>query len=176
MNSKVLSIYGKTLQLYQLSDLPDSSANIAACILQSREIFCITIQSKQNSVVYTDPFAKKRKYGYFYLKSIPKEIVHIIDLPDFLTDVLLIQTLHYIQTKITLPVVQNVFETFIQIYSEPDQRIKNTLEVNEFISSLTFKTILPDRLLFHDYSSEESEYFELGLSYNVSEKLTKMFC
>lgn len=172
----VLSIYGKTLQLYRLQDTPNSSANIASCILQSREIFCITFRSKHKSVVYTDPFAKKRKYGYFYLKSTPEEIVHIIDLPDFLTDVLLIQTLHHIQTKIKLPVIQNVFETFIQIYSEPKQRLKNTWEVNEFISSLIFKTILPDSLLFHNYSSEESEYFELGLSYDVSEKLIALFC
>lgn len=137
-------------------------------------LYRLRIRSKQGSVVYTDPFAKKRKYGYFYLKSIPEEIVHIIDLSDFLTDILLIQTLHHIQTKIKLLAVQNIFETFIQIHSKPDQRLKDTWEVNEFISSLIFKTVLPGSLLFHDYSSEESEYFELGLSYDISEKLIQV--
>lgn len=172
----ILSLYGDSIQVNRIQNVPNPMNATATRVLQTSELFCIRFQQKQDSVVYAGAFTKKKKDSYYYLKANPEKIVHIVDLPDFLVDVLLIQTIHHIQTSIQLPVIQNIFESFIQVYSKPDCELKTLTEVNDFISSLKLRTLLPDSLLFHDYSSNEKGYFKLGLSWDVSEKLIEVFC
>lgn len=175
----IISPYGSSIKIKRLQNLADPIANTACSMLNTTELFCLSFSKKQDSVVYTDPFAKKLKDGYYYLKSDPTIIVHIIDLPDFLVDILLVQTIHHIQTTIQFPVIQNVFENFIQSYSETDYSFHNSSAIDadkEIISSLTFNRILSDKLLFLDYDCNGERYFKLGLSVEVSAKLTELFC
>ena len=155
-------------------------ANIASQILQSHELLCLSFLSRQGESVYTDPFSKKAKDGHYYMKINPERIVCIIDLPNFLADILLLQTIHYIQTNINLSLIQNIFDSFIQLHSQPgySYSFKECQEINQFICSLKSKTLLPENFLFHNYSFRNKDYFKLGLSSNYKwlTKLIELFC
>lgn len=109
------------------------------------------------------------------MKSDPSTLVHIIDLPDFLVDILLIQTIHHIQTRIQLPVVQDIFEKYIQKHSGYSVKYQD-LESDALVTSLLTKTPLPYSCLFYDYKSRDRNHFVLGLSKSMSEKLIGLFC
>ena len=174
----ILSIYGDNILVSVQQRESNPFANIASQILQSHELLCLSFLSKQGESIYTDPFSKKPKDGHYYMKIDPERIVCIIDLPNFLADILLLQTIHYIQTDINLSLIQNIFDSFIQLHSQPESScsFKECQEINQFICSLKSKTLLPENFLFHNYSFRNKDYFKPGLSSIILTKLIELFC
>ncbi|MCM1561697.1 MAG: hypothetical protein NC123_19510 [Butyrivibrio sp.] len=145
-------------------------------ILQAANLIHISFHLKGGASAYADPFSSKKKAGYYYLTSNPSQLVHIINLPDLLVDILLIQAVHHIQANIKLAAVQDIFEKYIQIYSEQADRLQEDSETNALVTSLSTQTLLPYDCLFHNYNRRDKDLFYVGLSDRLSEKLTALFC
>lgn len=172
----ILSLYDGSIQIGKIHYHYEEELKTAAQILRSSDFLYLTFPNKDHDIVYTDPFCSKKRNGYYYMTSAPSKTVHIIDLPDFLTDILLVQAVHQIQEKIQLPVVQNIFKKYIQAHSEPDKVLEEASEATILAASLKTKTPIPCTQLFHDYKNKDKVYYCPGLSWGMSEKLAVLFC
>ncbi len=144
-------------------------------ILQATNLIHVSFHLKGGPPVYADPFSSKKKAGYYYLTSNPSQLIHIINLPDLLVDILLIQAVHHIRVNIKLSAVQDIFEKYIHMYSETGRLLENS-ETNALVTSLSLQTLLPYDCLFHNYNRKEKDFFFVGLSEQMSEKLISLFC
>lgn len=145
-------------------------------IFQVNKLIHVTFHLKEGAPVYADPFSNKREAGYYYLTSNPSQLIHIINLPDLLVDILLIQAVHHIQINIKLSAVQDIFEKYIHIFSEQAGKLQEDSETNALVTSLSTKTLLPYDCLFHDYKRKDKVLYYVGLSEQLSEKLITLFC
>lgn len=172
----ILSPYGGSIQFGKAHYQYEEELKTAAQVLRSRDFLYLIFPNKEQDIIYTDPFCSKKRNGYYYITLAPSKTVHIIDLPDFLTDILLVQAVHQIQAKIQLPVVQSIFEKYIQAHSEPNKMLEEASETTILAASLKTKTPIPCTQLFHDYKNRDTVYYRTGLSWNMSKILISLFC
>lgn len=145
-------------------------------LLQATNLIHVNFHLKEGPPVYADPFSIKKRAGYYYLTSNPSQLIHIINLPDLLVDILLIQAVHHIQVNIKLSAVQDIYEKYIHIYTEQAGRLQEGSEMHAFVTSLSSQTLLPYDCLFRNYKRRDKEFFYVGLSDQMSEKLIALFC
>lgn len=169
----VLSFYGDFFHAVLDLDNGSSKARLVNNNLGTTGMVCITFPELGGAKAYDNPFSKKAKREkYTRWRDDPSSLVHIIDLVGLLSDISLIQSMHYILKNIQIPVIQDIFK----VYSEPHESLQKHQEddiLTEFIST---KAPMPARHLIHHDYEKHSDYFSVGSSYRLSAKLIELFC
>ena len=172
----IFSSYSDSIHT-ELVHCPDSESPEAAFrVSRSTELLSVCFSGKGGEAVYTNPFSCRKRAGYYYLKNDPSSLVHIIDLPDLLTDILLMQSIHHIRSAIQIPIVQNVFEKQLQTYSDAAGMLRKDPDTEVLVSSLISNKPLPCSCLIHDYGYQERVLYRVGLSPQLSKDLSMIFC
>lgn len=169
----ILSFYDDFFQAELDLDTGSSKAKLVTKKLGTTGMVCITLTRLGNEKAYDNPFSKRSKREVYTIwKNDPSSLVHIIDLVGLLTDILLIQSIHYILKNIQIPVVQDIFK----VYSEPRETLQKYPEDDILAEFISTKTPMPARHLIHHDYEKYADYFSVGLSYRMSVKLIDLFC
>ena len=155
----ILGPYKRDVQVSLVDRSSGDTAEIACATFRLPSCYCINLDFMGNETVYgAVGMKRKRREGYYYLRANHSRKAHVIDLVDFLSKVFLLSGIHQIHTSIGLPLVQNVFEEYM------NEGIKKAADGERYMlaESIQQKSLFPLNGFFNTYKSNNRELFYVG--------------
>lgn len=155
----ILESYGDEIHISLADPAVDASAKVASLVLGLPQHFCFRIEINFMGVqtVYGGIGGKrKHKSGYYCLCSDHSLTAHTTDLLEFLSRIVLLNGIMQIRDSINLPLVQNVYEEYLNEKERDINKIQNVLA-----ESLGKKVPVPFASLISAYRSENEDCFSL---------------
>lgn len=155
----ILKPYQGELQVSYADRFSGHAAEIACITFHLPSCYCIRLDCMGGEDIYGGiGMKRKRRDGYYFLRGNHSQKAHIIDLTAFLSNVFLFTGIHEIQASVGLPLVQNIFEDYLD---KEDERI-GTGAPNPLAESIRQKTPLSLKNLFRTYTNNGKECFCLN--------------
>lgn len=169
----ILEPFNEKLQISRVKESSESAARVACLTFHLPSCYRICLPCMNGEIIYgAVGMKRKRKDGYYFIRGEQYQTAHTIDLAGFLSMAFLFAGIHQIQKDIKLPLVQNVFEEYLN-----EEGQKNLGEDrNKLAESIRQELPLSIKEFFRIYESNGRKCFCLyHQSYLISDAV-QIFC
>lgn len=169
----ILEPFKEELQVSHVGRTSEPAAEIACATFRLPSCYRVRLDCMGGEIIYgAVGMKRKRRDGYYYIRGGSFHTAHVIDLVGFLSIAFLFAGIHQICTSISLPLVQNIFEEYLD---EENGRARGEYQ-NMLAKSLRQKTPLPLTNLFRTYTSNGREQFCMDVHPYLTADAVHIFC
>ncbi len=170
---EILEPFKKELQISRVEQTSDPAAKIACMTFRLPSCYRICLTCMNGEIVYgAVGMKRKRKDGYYFIRGEQFQKAHTIDLTKFLSMAFLFAGIHQIKKSINLPLVQNVYEEYLNetgkgVSGEDKHRLAESIQQELPLSIKEF---------FRTYESNGKECFCLNWQSQLISDAVHIFC
>lgn len=169
----ILEPFKEELQISCVEQSSEPAARVACLTFRLPSCYRICLTCMDSEIVYgAVGMKRKRKDGYYFIRGERFQTAHTINLTRFLSMAFLFTGIHQIKKTINLPLVQNIFEEYL---NEAD---KGTLgeDHNRLAESIRQEKPLSIKEFFRTYESNGRECFCLNYQSQLISDAVHIFC